>query len=151
MKKVTVILLCIIVALVSGIIGYIIGINTAKPIMTVADNITPVEELTPEEKCVGTYYCSTWNGSRATLVLNADMTMKYPTGSTGTWSVEGDKIHLYLDGKDVKEMLSRFGINDVNELNNNRVEIPQTEYSGYIATIVNNGVILNDNFFQKMN
>ena len=151
MNKTNVILICVIIALISGIAGYIIGVNVTKTAPAVAENPAPIQELTPEEKCVGTYYSSTWNGKNATLVLNADMTMKYPTGDTGTWSVEGDKIHLYLDGKDMGEMLKRFGINDVNELDSNRVEIPQVQNTGYTATIVNNGVMLNDHFFQKMN
>lgn len=151
MNKTNIILICIIISLVSGIAGYIIGVKITKIAPNVASNSTTIKEPTAIEKCVGTYYSSTWNGRNATLVLNEDMTMKYPTGSTGTWSLDGDKIHLYLDGKDVKEMLKSFGINDVNELDSNKVDIPQTQNSGYIATIVNNGVMLNDNFFQKMN
>jgi len=79
MKKLTFIIIAIIIAIVFGIAGYMIGINSDK-----SSNV------------VGIYHSNSWNGQEATLVLNEDGTCKYPTGNTGIWTKENDVIHIDL-------------------------------------------------------
>ena len=85
MKKI--IFICCIVAIISGIIGFLIGNNRT------GNNL------------IGTYRTNSWNGKEAVLVLNSDNTFIHPNGNTGTWSIKGNKIYLeyessysYADG-----------------------------------------------------
>ena len=142
MKKLNIIMICIIVALVSGIIGYIIGINMKVDNNTYVSEDANIPSQSIEEKVVGTYYTTTWNGHEGVLTLYADGTCDYPTGSKGIWSVEDNTIHLDLDVS--LDMLEFYNKNaQESSLINGR--------DRHDAIIVNSGIILHDKFFQKMN
>ena len=47
-----------------------------------------------DNSLVGTYITDNWSGKEAVLMLLNDGTFMLPSGVTGTWSVEGDTIHL---------------------------------------------------------
>ena len=93
MNKTNVILICIVVALLSGIVGFIIGINT-KLSFDNSNNDTQLTETTDSKSIVGTYKTNTWNGKEAVLVIKEDGTMIYPTGQRCTWIYENG--HLYI-------------------------------------------------------
>ena len=119
MNKLSIVLLCIIFVLVGGICGFFISnhMNMNQDTSLNADS---------KNEMVGTYKTSTWNGKDAVLVLNADGTCIHPTGSKGTWSVEGDTLHLDIvfrseDGVERRD-----------------------------ATIVPSGVMLSGHFFEKL-
>ena len=80
MNKKNITLICIIIALVSWIIGFIIGMN-------VKEN----NEMT--SSLVGTYKTNTWNGKETVIALKNDKTMICPNGS-GTWSFEDGKLYI---------------------------------------------------------
>ena len=82
MNKTSIILLCVVVALVSGIIGFVIG---TKTIICESDNSSSV---------IGTYRTNSWNGEEAVLVIKEDGTLIYPTGQRATWIYEDN--HLYI-------------------------------------------------------
>lgn len=137
MKKLNVILICIIVALIFGIVGYIIGIN-----MRYIPKNSSLSNVNIEEKIVGTYYCTTWNGHEAVLTLYKDGTCDYPTGNNGTWTVEKNTIHIDID---FSSALNEF-YNKVGE-----EKSLTSAKDRHDAIIVDNGIILHDKFFQKMN
>ena len=93
MKNINVILICIIVALVSGIGGFFIGTNVKENITTDSLEIKK-DKNSDENNLVGTYKTNTWNGKEAVLVLNEDKTMIHPTGSRGTWLLEDGKLYV---------------------------------------------------------
>lgn len=119
-----VILICIIVALVSGIIGLIIGIN-------VNGNNKNENEL------VGTYKTNTWNGKEAIISLQKDKTMVCPNGS-GTWIMEDGKLYIEYESNTVP-ILSEDGYKTY-EKNKKKQEV----------LIVENGLMLYDHFFEKV-
>ena len=84
MNKTNMILICIIIALISGIIGFIIGINFKG---NNEINSSSVSMKNEEKNLVGTYRTNTWNGKEAVIALKSDKTMICPNGS-GTWSFE---------------------------------------------------------------
>ncbi len=115
------ILTYIIVALVSAILGFLIGTN--NNVFNGIGNIS------------GTYRTNSWNGEEAVLILNKDYTCIYPTGDEGIWSVDGNIIYIeikssysYADGE----------VHTVESLNK------------YKATIVDRGIMLNTCFFEKL-
>lgn len=125
MKKINIILICIIISLISGIIGFFLGIN-------IKDEI----KLNKAEKdIVGTYKTSTWNGGDAVLVLNEDKTCIHPTGSKGKWYLEDNKLYLeieynhsYMDGtSETKKSTSK-----------------------QEAIVVDKGIMINTHFFEKV-
>ena len=75
MNKTNMILICIIIALISGIIGFVIGMNVKR------SNSNIISVKNEEKNLIGTYKTSSWNGKEAVLVLNEDGTMIYPTGA----------------------------------------------------------------------
>lgn len=89
----------------------------------------------PETNVVGTYYNTDWNGRSATLVINEDGTCKYPTGSSGTWQLKDNYIEMNLGTVDYTGVYKGGTIQD----------------DIHKATIMNNGVMLHDHFFEKMN
>ncbi len=142
MKKSNIIMICIIVALVSGIIGYIIGINIKSHDNTYVSETANIPSPSAEEKVVGTYYSTTWNGREGVLTLYIDGTCDYPSGGKGTWSVEDNTIHIDLDiSSDMLEFYNKTGQEGGLVNGKNRHD----------AIIVNSGIILHDKFFQKMN
>lgn len=121
MSKTNVILICIIVALVSGIIGFIIGTNTRLSFNNSSSNLQAFEE-DDSAKMVGTYKTNTWNGKEGILVLKEDKTAIYPTGQRTYWIYENN--HLYL----------------TSETGDNRQELE----------IVDGGIMINTHFFEKV-
>ena len=93
MKKTSIILICIIVALISGIIGFAIGLNLNinKNNNTNTTNTEQVENK--EDSIIGTYKFNNWNGHEAIIALKKDKTMICPNGS-GTWSMEEGKLYI---------------------------------------------------------
>lgn len=59
MNKTNIILICIIIALISGVVGFIIGINVNT-------------NLQDNKDFVGTYKTNTWNGKEAIIALQKD-------------------------------------------------------------------------------
>ena len=88
MNKTNMILICIIIALVSGIIGFIIGMNVKE-----SNGINSSSVKNEEQNLVGTYKTNTWNGKEAIIALKSDKTMICPNGS-GTWSFEDGKLYI---------------------------------------------------------
>lgn len=77
-------------------------------------------------KAVGVYHNNNWNNHEATLVLNKDMTCKYPTGATACkWTISDNTIKIILS--------SEYGDSE------------------HIATLTNNGIVLHDHLFIKLN
>lgn len=100
--------------------------------ITWTNGSTPPENTVPSTtqdiqivRHVGIYHNYDWNNREATLTLNADGTCRYPGGTKGTWEIVDNTIVMTLSA--------------------------QYGESLHIAYIVNNGVILHDHFFQKMN
>lgn len=121
MKRTYTILLCLIIALVLGFLGFIIGsnINNSKP-------------LSKDEKgIVGTYKTNNWNGNEAVLVINEDNTFIHPNGYNGTWSIEGNKILLQYDYS--------YSYADGNIVTN-------TQTNHQEAIIVDKGIMYNDKY-----
>lgn len=132
MKKINIILICIIIALISGIIGFTIGMN-------VKGNCTSssVTQQNDENNIVGTYKTNTWNGKEAVLVLNKDKTMIHPTGSKGIWLLEDGKLYVEY------EM-------EIPIWDNNGTEQNKTSTNKQEVTIVDGGLMLNTHFFEKV-
>ncbi len=138
MKKINMILICIIISLVSGIIGFLIGMNVNG-------------NSKNESNLVGTYKTNAWNGKEAVLVLQKDKTMIHPMGYNGTWLIDAGKLYIeydYIDtiAQSVDEMVAEFSrenkqINDKNYMKHEKQEI----------TIVEGGLMLSGHFFEKVN
>lgn len=54
------------------------------------------QNIESTNSAVGTYKTDSWNGKSAALSLKKDGSCIYPTGETGTWSQDGDKITIVL-------------------------------------------------------
>ena len=137
MKKMNVFLLCIIIALVSGIIGFAIGI-------TINGNSKN------ENNLVGTYKTNSWNGKEAVLVLQKDKTMIHPTGYNGTWLMNEGKLYIeydYIDtvGQSADEMITMFSKENQPTSEKNYMKHEKQE-----ITIVEGGLILSGHFFEKV-
>lgn len=138
MKKINMILICIIISLVSGVIGFLIGMNVNG-------------NSKNESNFVGTYKTNAWNGKEAVLVLQKDKTMIHPMGYNGTWLIDAGKLYIeydYIDtiAQSVDEMVAEFSreneqINDKNYMKHEKQEI----------TIVEGGLMLSGHFFEKVN
>lgn len=76
-------------------------------------------------KVVGIYHTDNWNGKDATLVLNDDMTCKYPTNyGSCEWTISDNNITLKVT-------------TDINT-------------SEHKATYTNSGIVLHDRVFTKL-
>ena len=114
MKKSIVALFCVVCLLVGGIIGFLLG------------NQNPVAA---ENDFVGTYKTNTWNGKEAFLVLKEDGTCVFPTGDSGTWTVDNDKIIIDCPVLAIPDA-------NVSSIRN--------------ADVVPNGIMLSGHFFEKL-
>ncbi|HEX2944945.1 MAG TPA: hypothetical protein VHT96_03210 [Clostridia bacterium] len=123
MKKLSVLIVIIIVAIVFGVAGYMIGVNSNT-----------------SSSAVGIYHSDSWNGHEATLVLNADDTCKYPTGDKGTWTIENNIIHINLGNTNTVS----------NDIDATSTATASNTTDIHDATIVKDGVILHDVMFQNM-
>ncbi|HJJ09751.1 MAG TPA: hypothetical protein OIM50_05615 [Clostridiaceae bacterium] len=124
MNKTNKILICALIALISGVIGFIIGINV---------NVN----LQNDKGLVGTYKTNTWNGKEAIIALQKDKTMICPNGS-GTWALEDGKLYIEYDYEILK--FSETGEQEYEKI-----------HSKQEVMIVENGLMLSGHFFEKIN
>lgn len=133
MNKTNMILICVTIALISGIIGFIIGINFKG---NNEINLSPVSIKNEERNLVGTYKTNTWNGKEAVIALKSDKTMICPNGS-GTWTFEDGKLYIEYD----------FEVPQITE--DGRQEYKKSHNKQEI-TIVESGLMLSGHFFEKI-
>ncbi len=133
MNKTNMILICIIIALISGIIGFIIGINFKG---NNEINSSSVSMKNEEKNLVGTYRTNTWNGKEAVIAIKSDKTMICPNGS-GTWSFEDGKLYIEYD----------FEVPQITE--DGRQEYKKS-HNKQEVTIVESGLMLSGHFFEKL-
>ena len=123
MKKINIVSICVIIALVFGIIGFMIGIN----VNGISKN---------ESNLVGTYKTNSWNGKEAVIALKSDKTMICPNGS-GTWTFEDGKLYIEYD----------FEVPQITE--DGRQEYKKS-HNKQEVTIVESGLMLSGHFFEKI-
>ena len=133
MNKTNMILICVTIALISGIIGFIIGINFKG---NNEINSSSVSMKNEEKNLVGTYRTNTWNGKEAVIALKSDKTMICPNGS-GTWSFEDGKLYIEYD----------FEVPQITE--DGRQEYKKS-HNKQEVTIVESGLMLSGHFFEKL-
>ena len=130
MKKVVIVIICIIIAISFFVLGFFVGQNN--------------EGLGKEKKLVGTYYCEKWNDRGLTIELKKDMTYigeikGYSNG--GTWYIDKSEVFFTPNGELTEEQKEFYD-------NNKEFGDP---YAPVKATIVNEGLLINNNIFKKMN
>lgn len=133
MNKTNMILICVTIALISGIIGFIIGINFKG---NNEINLSSVSIKNEERNLVGTYKTNTWNGKEAVIALKSDKTMICPNGS-GTWTFEDGKLYIEYD----------FEVPQITE--DGRQEYKKS-HNKQEVTIVESGLMLSGHFFKKI-
>ena len=133
MNKTNMILICVTIALISGIIGFIIGINFKG---NNEINLSSVSIKNEERNLVGTYKTNTWNGKEAVIALKSDKTMICPNGS-GTWTFEDGKLYIEYD----------FEVPQIPE--DGRQEYKKS-HNKQEVTIVESGLMLSGHFFEKI-
>ena len=133
MNKTNMILICVTIALISGIIGFIIGINFKG---NNDINLSSVSIKNEERNLVGTYKTNTWNGKEAVIALKSDKTMICPNGS-GTWTFEDGKLYIEYD----------FEVPQITE--DGRQEYKKS-HNKQEVTIVESGLMLSGHFFEKI-
>ena len=140
MRNINIILVCMIIALLSGGIGFMIGMNMKANITTTSTTSNSLEvqndKNNDEINLVGTYKTNTWNGKEAVLVLNADKTMIHPTGNRGIWLLEDGKLYI--------EFETEFSTFDESETQT------KTTKSRQEVTIVDSGLMINTHFFKRI-
>ena len=135
MNKTNIILICILIALISGVIGFIIGNNVNT-------------DSKGNENLVGTYKTNTWNGKEAIIALQKDKTMICPNGS-GTWLFEDGKLYIEYDYIDsaammVDEFKQNIGTNQ--ESNKDYKKHAKQE-----VMVIESGLMYIGHFFEKVN
>lgn len=114
----------------------------------------------------GVYHNNNWNNNEATLILNNDMTCKYPNSSDECkWTILGKQITITLtyymimnDGNEPIPTISRYNsklkceedikkYEGVYVLKNPTCEITKHTHK---AILGNNGIILNEHLFNKV-
>ena len=134
MNKTNILLICIIIALVSGIIGFAIGINVRG---NSAINPSSISATNDEEKdLIGTYKTNTWNGKEAIIALKSDNTMICPNGN-GIWSFEDGKLYIEYDF-------------EVPQITENGQQDYKKAHNKQEVTIVESGLMLSGHFFEKV-
>ena len=133
MNKTNMILICVTIALISGISGFIIGINFKG---NNEINLSSVSIKNEERNLVGTYKTNTWNGKEAVIALKSDKTMICPNGS-GTWTFEDGKLYIEYD----------FEVPQITE--DGRQEYKKS-HNKQEVTIVESGLMLSGHFFEKI-
>jgi len=123
MNKTNIFLICIIIALISGVVGFIIGINVNT-------------NLQGNKDFVGTYKTNTWNGKEAIIALQKDKTMICPNGS-GIWSFEDGKLYIEYDF-------------EVPQITENGQQEYKKSHNKQEVTIVESGLMYNGHFFEKV-
>ena len=131
MNKTNMILICIIIALVSGIIGFIIGMNVKE-----SNGINSSSVKNEEQNLVGTYKTNTWNGKEAIIALKSDKTMICPNGS-GTWSFEDGKLYIEYDY-------------DLPQISEDGRQEYEKSHKKQEVTIVESGLMLSGHLYEKI-
>lgn len=122
MRKINYILLCIIIALITGLLGFLVGIN-----------LKDISNLDKKElSLLGTYRNNSSNGKESILVLNEDKTCIHFTGNKGIWYIEDQKLYLLI------ERTTTFN-----------GETTSGTYKQE-AEIVDKGIMINNIFFEKL-
>lgn len=133
MNKTNMVLICIIVALVSGIIGFTVGINIKGNNVINSSSVSVKDE---ESDIIGTYKTNTWNGKEAIIALKSDKTMICPNGS-GIWSFEDGKLYIEYDF-------------EVPQITENGQQEYKKSHNKQEVTIVESGLMLSGHFFEKI-
>lgn len=142
MKRTNIILICIIIALVSGIVGFIIGMSVS------GNNIINLNSVS-ENDIIGTYKANTLE-KELVLVLQKDKTIIHPMGYNGTWLIDNEKVYIefdYIDtiAKSVDEYVAEFS-----EGNNKMPEKNYMKHEKQEIILVEGGLMLNGQFFEKV-
>ena len=125
------IIICIIIALVFGSIGFIIGFN-----------IKGSFSLNKKEKdLVGTYRTQDWNGKEGIIVLNKDKTCIHPLGYTGTWYIEDGKLYMDVDFPTIEYNKEKTAYYETFE---------KTEKKKIEVLVVEKGLMFSSKFFEKI-
>lgn len=137
MKKINIVLIFIIIALVSGIIGFLIGIN-----------VNGISKK--ESNLVGTYKTNSWNGKEAVFVLQKDKTIIHPMGYSGIWLIDDGKLYIeydYIDtvAQSADEVVAMFSKEKKQTSEKNYMKHEKQE-----ITIVEGGLMLSGHFFEKV-
>ena len=125
------IVICIIIALVFGVIGFIIGLNFK-------DSFTLDKK---EKDLVGTYRTQDWNGKEGIIVLNKDKTCVHPLGYTGTWFIEDDKLYMDVNFPTITSNKEKIMFYETFE---------KTEKKKIEVLVVEKGLMLSSKFFEKI-
>ena len=125
------IIICIIIALVFGSIGFIIGFN-----------IKGSFSLNKKEKdLVGTYRTQDWNGQEGIIVLNKDKTCIHPSGYMGTWYIENGKLYMDVNFPTIASNKEKTSYYETFE---------KTEKKKIEVLVVEKGLMFSSKFFEKI-
>lgn len=132
MTKTNIILIFIINTLISAIVGFIIGINI---------NNTSIGN----KKIVGTYRKNSFGDYKEEIIaLQKDKSMIFKNGK-GTWSIENGRLYIEYDYIDEASKI-------IDEFNNtqNKKKSDYKRHAKEEITIVENGLIYNNSFYEKI-
>ena len=132
MTKTNIILIFIINTLLSAIIGFIIGINI---------NNTSIDN----KKIVGTYRKNSFGDYKEEIIaLKKDKSMIFKNGK-GTWSIENGRLYIEYDYIDE-------ALEAIDEFDNtqNKKKSDYKRHAKEEITIVENGLIYNNSFYEKI-
>lgn len=130
MTKTNIILIFIINTLISAIIGIIIGININNTFIS-------------NKKLIGTY-----RNKEEIIALKKDKSMIFKKGK-GTWSIENGRLYIEYDYIDeALEAIDKFDNMWKNTQNKKKSDYKQ--HAKEEITIVENGLIYNNNFYEKI-
>jgi|GEM_PF-2477756 hypothetical protein len=130
MTKTNIILIFIINTLISAIIGIIIGININNTFIS-------------NKKLIGTY-----RNKEEIIALKKDKSMIFKKGK-GTWSIENGRLYIEYDYIDeALEAIDEFDNMWKNTQNKKKSDYKQ--HAKEEITIVENGLIYNNNFYEKI-
>lgn len=130
MTKTNIILIFIINTLISAIIGIIIGININNTFIS-------------NKKLIGTY-----RNKEEIIALKKDKSMIFKKGK-GTWSIENGRLYIEYDYID--EALK--AIDEFDNMWKNTQNKKKSDYKQHAKeeiTIVENGLIYNNSFYEKI-
>lgn len=130
MTKTNIILIFIINTLISAIIGIIIGININNTFIS-------------NKKLIGTY-----RNKEEIIALKKDKSMIFKKGK-GTWSIENGRLYIEYDYIDeALEAIDEFDNMWKNTQNKKKSDYKQ--HAKEEITIVKNGLIYNNSFYEKI-
>ena len=136
MTKTNIILIFIINTLISAIIGFIIGININNTFIS-------------SKKIVGTYRKNSFGDYKEEIIaLQKDKSMIFKNGK-GTWSIENGKLYIEYDYIDDTLMAIDEFDNAITNTQNKK-KIDYKRHAKEEITIVENGLIYNNSFFEKI-